>query len=765
MAAKGTVGQLLVSIRGDLSGLRFDIQEMQNQFKSSFTNIQSQAVSLGRNLASAFGVGLSVGALVAFGRSVVDLASRLSDLSKQTGIAASQLMALKPIAENNGASVEEFANSITRLQIQIGQIKDKSDPAYKALQELGINFDEIANASPEQSFKILADALDQVTDSAQRDALAFVFFGRSWVQIKAAMPEIITILGQTDEALDKQIAELDKYQDKWNTTWNNLIQYTTFGAGYIIEKLEEITKKLTETKLGDLAKTMMGMAPTGGWQASAGHFAEGGFRVNPETGDFGPSSQTEVPPHRTLTDKTAEDKIKTFLETLQKQLAALEAEKIGLTEGAAAAEKWKVEHEAMAVLGTTKLPPAVQKVIDLLVAEKGAIEQLKQRQDALKEGAEQLVKQLKDVADQANKFSQLSFEARKSGLDDMNAALEDSKKKWNELRLQITNTWDLLSDFGPIKRALDALDLAQGREGAGIRAGSALGGVDATERQREAIIQLEHAYDDLGKTSEANQMMFKNLGLDFDELSARISVQREAVANLIERFQEMRDIGDDTTQVEDDLKKAFSDLNKSITDQKFQDLAQSIGGAIDESIMGVIQGTQTLSDAMRNMARNIALAFINEFMQTFLIKPMVSGIGMGLKALLGVVGGMAGGSTGSIPIGGGGFGSIGGPVAEMGGMIRSFASGGAVPIIAHGGEFVMSRGAVDSLGASNLAAMNSTGKMSGGGATKVTLDFQGAQIIPKAPWTTPEDVVKVGIKHLNDDGTWINVIGNRMSRK
>ena len=95
--------------------------------------------------------------------------------------------------------------------------------------------------------------------------------------------------------------------------------------------------------------------------------------------------------------------------------------------------------------------------------------------------------------------------------------------------------------------------------------------------------------------------------------------------------------------------------------------------------------------------------------------------------------------------------------------VPHFDSGGL--FIGHGGEFVMRKGSVDSIGTRAMEYMNSTGKMPGGGGIHATFDFQNAQIIPRAPWTTPDDVVKVGVRHINEDGTWVNAMAHRMGRK
>src|SRR5437867_3022599 len=104
MAQKGNVGNLLVTLRAELGQLRTDVKDMEGTFRAGFARVQADAVSFGRNLASAFGIGLSVGAIVNYGKSLLALGGQLKDLSDQTGISGQTLSGIKTVLEQNGSS-------------------------------------------------------------------------------------------------------------------------------------------------------------------------------------------------------------------------------------------------------------------------------------------------------------------------------------------------------------------------------------------------------------------------------------------------------------------------------------------------------------------------------------------------------------------------------------------------------------------------------------------------------------------------------------
>src|SRR5262249_49776937 len=93
-------------------------------------------------------------------------------------------------------------------------------------------------------------------------------------------------------------------------------------------------------------------------------------------------------------DKKALDTTKQFIESLQKQLAALQGEQIALTQGKAAGTEWKRVHDAMA-LGIKNLTPEMRKFIDQIVKTQDEIDQFKFKLQAL-----QLIEQENDDATQ-----------------------------------------------------------------------------------------------------------------------------------------------------------------------------------------------------------------------------------------------------------------------------------------------------------------------------------------------------------------------------
>ena len=504
-------------------------------------------------------------------------------------------------------------------------------------------------------------------------------------------------------------------------------------------------------------------------------------------------------------------------QSFRQQAIAIEAQRLALTETDAEVLRYTLSANAMIQLHTTKLPAAIQQFIDKLVALKDAADKTKDRQDALRAGGEQYVRMVKDMADAANKLSELSAKAGLLGLSDMNRELEESRRKWADMRMEILKAWDYMSD---LPAALKDIDRAQAREQAAIR--QKFAPEDVAQARLEALINSFH--DLTGSMAEV-EIKAQLFGNSFDLTSAALDVQNQAVTNLIEQYLNLRDTGTATAQELADAWASVVAASKNVritegrqrAEQLGANIANSFATGIRNTLEGVETGQQTLGDAMKNMVRNMALelqftifdqtilgpikmfaqgfvtglvgaiddefeqnmkrlgeklgAALNKMLSDLMKSSQVSKwIGMGLSFL----GNMFGGASAGVGAGvggdwvgaginpaGGGFGAGAGPGFAAGGPL--FNTG---LFRGHAGEVVLNNAAVRRLGGMSAAnALNAgRGGMSGGNV-QVSLDFQGAQIIPRAPWTTPDEVIKVSTKHINDDGVMVAAMGNRLSRR
>src|SRR5689334_20357034 len=106
MASSQITHEAVLAIRADTAQLRQDLSQAQNVMRSGLAGLEG--------LITSFTPVLSVAGIAAFAKSIIDLGGRLQDLSVQTGISVQTLSGIKSVVEENGSSLDAFANGIFR---------------------------------------------------------------------------------------------------------------------------------------------------------------------------------------------------------------------------------------------------------------------------------------------------------------------------------------------------------------------------------------------------------------------------------------------------------------------------------------------------------------------------------------------------------------------------------------------------------------------------------------------------------------------------
>jgi archaellum component FlaC len=179
---------------------------------NDLSKFQTNTERIGKNINTALsgiGAGLSAGAVVAFGKSVIDGLDKLNDLSKTTGLAVNQLAGLGVAAKQSGADLDGAANAISKLSVNIGKDGDK-------FRALGITAKE-----PLEAFKQLADVFVAIKDPQERAAVAAAALGKSWQDAAPLLSEGGAAIGrmvsegEKASGVTKEMAEqADKFNDE-----------------------------------------------------------------------------------------------------------------------------------------------------------------------------------------------------------------------------------------------------------------------------------------------------------------------------------------------------------------------------------------------------------------------------------------------------------------------------------------------------------------------------------------------------------------------
>jgi hypothetical protein len=180
-----------------------------------------------------------------------DAGDALEKMSRRTGVSVEALSELSFAAEQSGADAEALEGGLRHMQKAVVEAAKGSEGAVLALDLLHLTLNDLANLTPEQQFKLIADRLSQVKDPAVKAALAMEIFGKSGTRLIPLMDEGAKGI----EELQKQARDLGltvssetaKDAAELNDTLNILWRVLKQGVFTIGSALSPLIKSIAES--------------------------------------------------------------------------------------------------------------------------------------------------------------------------------------------------------------------------------------------------------------------------------------------------------------------------------------------------------------------------------------------------------------------------------------------------------------------------------------------------------------------------------------
>jgi hypothetical protein len=156
----------------------------------------------------------AVTGLVNLGKEAFASASRTADLSAKLGIGTEAIQRMEFVAKQTGGTVEQFASAAFKLGVRLS---GNSDSVEHAVGALGLKFEELKRAKPEQQFEQVVGALGKMQDATKRNELGVLLFGKSFESIAAGVAaNYDKVAGRAAITSDRQIQALDRAGDAWD---------------------------------------------------------------------------------------------------------------------------------------------------------------------------------------------------------------------------------------------------------------------------------------------------------------------------------------------------------------------------------------------------------------------------------------------------------------------------------------------------------------------------------------------------------------------
>lgn len=149
-----------------------------DRLKSGLSSIQAGIGTL-RSALATLGVSLSIGALVGFVRGAANAASATRELADSVGLTTAQLSALTFAGRQNGATQEDLAKAIFRINELLNEGANAGSKAAAILAKYGITSEQITDGSvgTMDALRAIADRFNSLPDGIEKSALASELLG------------------------------------------------------------------------------------------------------------------------------------------------------------------------------------------------------------------------------------------------------------------------------------------------------------------------------------------------------------------------------------------------------------------------------------------------------------------------------------------------------------------------------------------------------------------------------------------------------------
>lgn len=162
---------------------------------------------------------LAVNSIKSYGEQAIQLGGKLNDLSIRTRIGVRDLMVLQQAYKNAGVEADQVGKHVGLLQKKIYEATQGNKEAAKAFENLGLSAFGLQKLAPADQFAAVANAISDIEEPTKQSAVAMEVFGKSAGDLlvmfneKGALENATKQLGILPTVLAKNAALFDDIGD------------------------------------------------------------------------------------------------------------------------------------------------------------------------------------------------------------------------------------------------------------------------------------------------------------------------------------------------------------------------------------------------------------------------------------------------------------------------------------------------------------------------------------------------------------------------
>lgn len=186
--------------------------------KQAFDSFNRKVARMAKGIVSARGaIGALIGAagLGAVVSKSLAAGDKIQKLSIRLNESTEALSQYQHVADITGVSFDDIANAFAKLQKGVADAEDGLSTTSTALEDLGINIEDIISLSPSAQFEAIADAIIKIENPAKRTQIAMDLMGRAGSRMLSTMAEGgdgIRKLREEYDAMGGSLSQVDANQ-------------------------------------------------------------------------------------------------------------------------------------------------------------------------------------------------------------------------------------------------------------------------------------------------------------------------------------------------------------------------------------------------------------------------------------------------------------------------------------------------------------------------------------------------------------------------
>ena len=248
-----TVGNLqsrLTEFSGGVEGFNSKVAGMASSFAKFAGPIAAVATAF-------FGV---KAAADAFGNALA-MGGRLDDLTKRTGATAGEMLLLEKAFDLAGSSAEAVGPTISKLNRFLAEASEAGSAQSKTLQNLGLTYAQLAELSPSEQMRVLAERISSIESPALKTQAAMDVFGKSGGELIPLLSDFSGELSKASGFLGSLPGIMDENAGAFADLDDNIKEisqkFDQFVAGLmtgLVPALTSVTDKLANLDAAGLGK-------------------------------------------------------------------------------------------------------------------------------------------------------------------------------------------------------------------------------------------------------------------------------------------------------------------------------------------------------------------------------------------------------------------------------------------------------------------------------------------------------------------------------